>query len=294
MKFENHKNKLERPFIIYADTEATLKKTNDDKKIHEHIVNSCCFYLVCTFDSSRNELFTFEGENCLKDMTSKMMEMADECVKEMKQNTRMVMTAEDNRDFNNATHCFLCNEEFDLCDKKLNKVRDHDHRTGCYRGAAHSKCNINFFSNRYVPVVFHNLRGYDSHLIIKEMYNLFPDKDLSVIPNSYEKLMSFGMGPLKFIDSFQFMASSLEKLVTNLYDENDKYKNFHSMKQYFESDMDMLCKKGFYPCEWMDDISKMDFVGLPPKETFYSKLSQTTISDKDLQTFSNSLRKTKM
>jgi hypothetical protein len=44
MKFENHKNKLERPFIIYADTEATLKKTNDDKKIHEHIVNSCCFY----------------------------------------------------------------------------------------------------------------------------------------------------------------------------------------------------------------------------------------------------------
>ena len=165
--------------------------------------------------------------------------------------------------------------------KKLKKVRDHDHRTGCYRGAAHSKCNINFFSNRYVPVVFHNLRGYDSHLIVKEMYDLFPDKDRSVIPNSYENFMSFGMGPLKFIDSFQFMASSLEKLVTNLYDKNDKYKNFHSMKQYFESDMDMLCKKGFYPYEWMGDISEMDFVGLPPKESFYSKLSQTTISDKD-------------
>jgi len=214
-----------------------------------------------------------------------MMEIANSCVKEMKQNKRMVMTAKDNDDFNNATHCFLCNEKLadkdDRSDAKLIRVRDHDHRTGCYRGAAHSKCNINYFCNRYVPVVFHNLRGYDSHLIIKEMYNLFPDKDLSVIPNSYEKFMSFGMGPLKFIDSFQFMASSLEKLVTNLYDKNDKYKNFHSMKQYFESDMDMLCKKGFYPYEWMDDISKMDFVGLPPKETFYSKLSQTTISDKD-------------
>jgi hypothetical protein len=71
MKFENHKNKLERPFIIYADTESTLKKTDDDKKVHEHIVNSCCFYFVCTFDSSRNELFTYEGENCLKDMIQK-------------------------------------------------------------------------------------------------------------------------------------------------------------------------------------------------------------------------------
>jgi hypothetical protein len=86
---------------------------------------------------------------------------------------------------------------------------------------------------------------------------------------------------LKFIDSFQFMASSLEKLVTNLYDKDDKYKNFHSMKQYFGDHMDALCRKGMYPYEWMDDISKMNHVGLPPKETFYSKLSQTSISDKD-------------
>ena len=139
----------------------------------------------------------------------------------------MTMAAKDNRDFYNATHCYLCQAEFptnDRSEAKLNKVRDHDHRTGCYRGAACAGCNINYFSNRYVPVVFHNLRGYDSHLIIKELYSLFPDKDISVIPNSYEKFMSFGMGKLKFIDSFQFMASSLEKLVTNLYDKNDKFK----------------------------------------------------------------------
>ena len=123
--------------------------------------------------------------------------------------------------------------------------RDNCRRTGCFRGAAHSCCNINFYSNRYVPVVFHNLRGYDSHLIIKELYKLYPDKDLSVIPNSYEKFTTFKLGPLRFIDSFQFMASSLEKLVVNLYDEKDKYVNFNSMKQYFGNNMDMLCKKRF-------------------------------------------------
>ena len=118
MKFENHKNKLERPFMFYADTESTLKKTADDKKIHEHIVNSCCFYFVCTFDSSRNELFTFEGTSCLKDMTTKMFELCELRVKEMKQNARMVMTDENEKNFRKAKHCYLCDGEFDKENKK--------------------------------------------------------------------------------------------------------------------------------------------------------------------------------
>ena len=73
------------------------------------------------------------------------------------------------------------------------------------------RSNINYFSNRYLPIVFHNLRGYDGHLIIKEAYEL-DKRNISAIPNSYEKFMSFKIGELKFIDSFQFMGESLEKL----------------------------------------------------------------------------------
>ena len=51
--------------------------------------------------------------------------------------------------------------------KKDTKVRDHDHRTGQYRGAAHCKCNLDYFANRYAPVVFHTFRGYDGHFIVK-------------------------------------------------------------------------------------------------------------------------------
>ena len=90
--------------------------------------------------------------------------------------------------------------------------------------------------------------------------------------------MSFSIGDLKFIDSFQFMASSLEKLVENLYDEEDKYKHFIFMKENFPDHYDILCQKGYYPYEWVDDISKLDHKGLPPVEAFNSELKQEIFS----------------
>ena len=70
----------------------------------------------------------------------------------MKENVEMKMSIEDETKYRNAEACSICNEEFD---KRLNakhKVRDHCHRTGDYRGAAHSKCKINYFNNRYLPL----------------------------------------------------------------------------------------------------------------------------------------------
>ena len=162
--------------------------------------------------------------------------------------------------------------------KALSKVRDHDHRTGKYRGATHSKCNINYFCNRYLPIVAHNLRGYDGHLIIKEAYKLGENR-ISAIPNSNEKFMCFSIGHLKFIDSFQFLSSSLEKLTDNLYDSDDKYKHFHNTKKEFSDNLDLLCRKGYYPYEWFDNTDKFNYKGLPSKEDFYSSLSQTSITE---------------
>ena len=85
------------------------------------------------------------------------------------------------------------------------KCRDHDHRTEQYRGATHQKCNINYFSNRDVPVNFHNLRGNDNHCIIKHAHqtiNELGNPKIDAIPNSYENFMSCSTGSLKFIDVF--------------------------------------------------------------------------------------------
>ena len=53
---------------------------------------------------------------------------------------------------------------FDVGDEK---VRDHCQITGKYRGAAHWSCNVSLKSSKKILAIFHNLRGYDSHLIIK-------------------------------------------------------------------------------------------------------------------------------
>ena len=91
--------------------------------------------------------------------------------------------------------------------------------------------------------------------------------------------MSFNIGNLKFIDSLQFMASSLEKLVEKLYEKDDKYKNFSHMKKEYNNEIDMLCRKGFYPYEWMDDSKKLDYEGLPSIDNFYSTLKKESITE---------------
>ena len=118
-------------------------------------------------------------------------------------------------------------------------------------------------------MIFQNLKGDDSQLIIIKhafkINNKLRNKKSDAIPNSYDKFMTFSLGDLKFIDSFQFMASSLEKLVENLYDPSDKFKNFTFMQQTFPEHIELLCQKGYYPYKWVNDIEKLNHKGCATK-----------------------------
>ena len=144
------------------------------------------------------------------------------------------MREEEEEQFQSSNSYWICEKLIDDDDKK---VRDHCHVTGKFRGAAHWSCNINLQLTKKVPVIFHNLRGYDSHLIFCEL-NKF-DVKIDVIPNRLEKYMAFFLNKnLVFIDSMQFMNSSLDKLVRNLTDNDFKclteefgFKNLELLKQ---------------------------------------------------------------
>ena len=93
-------------------------------------------------------------------------------------------------------------------------MRDHWHSTGKYRGAAHNACNLKLRlcpKTPTIPVVFHNLRGYDSHLIMQATSETA--EKITCIPSNTEKYILFSLGQLRFIDSAQCMLSSLDKLV---------------------------------------------------------------------------------
>ena len=155
-------------------------------------------------------------------------------------NKNLIMTAEKNEEFERSNICWICNKLIDFDDK----VRDHCHITGKYRGSEHWSCNINLKITKKVPVMFHNLRGYDRHLIFKELSKF--NCKVSVIPNGLEKYMSFTFGNnIVFIDSMLFMNSSLNKLVKNLSSEDFKYLS----EEFSGKKLELVKKKGVYPYE---------------------------------------------
>ena len=111
-----------------------------------------------------------------------------------------------------------------------------------------------------VPVIFHNLRGYDSHLIFNELSKF--DVKTDVIPNGPEKYMAFFLNKnLVFIDSMQFMNSSLEKLVKNLSDNDFKYLT----EEFGSKNLELLKQKGAYPYEYMNSYERFNEERLPDK-----------------------------
>ena len=133
-------------------------------------------------------------------------------------NKNLIMSEKEEHLFQQRNSCWFCKK---FIDNDEEKDRDHLHITGKFRGAARGNCNINFQLTKKVPVIFHNLRRYDSHLIFNE-FDKF-DVKISVIPNGLEKYMVFFLNKnLVYIDSMQFMNSSLDKLVKNLSDGNFK------------------------------------------------------------------------
>ena len=124
-------------------------------------------------------------------------------------NKNLIMSAGEERS-QSSNSCWICDKLFDVGDDKGEII---------YRGAAHWSCNINLKLTKKILVIFHNLKGCDSHLIIKEISKF--DVKVSVIPNRLEKYLAFTINRnLVFIDSMQFMNSSLDSLFKDLSDND--------------------------------------------------------------------------
>ena len=175
-------------------------------------------------------------------------------------------------------------------------LRDHCHLTGKFRGAAQKRCNLEYKVPKLIPVIFHNSEGYGAHLFIKNLS--VTEGQINCIPNNDETNISFTkkilvdtfirkkeqkefkvFHEIRFIDSFKFIASCLDKRVSNL--EKEKFENV--AHKYRGEQLELLMRKGVYPYDYVDCLAKFEDTFLPPKEVFYSNFNDSHIYDEDCQ-----------
>ena len=298
--FKNHHKQSPVPFVIYADFEAITEKIqgcqpNIEKSYtvayQKHTDCGYGYKVVCCYDDKYTKpVQIHRGENAVYKFMENMLEEVNWCKSKMKKyfNKPLKMTVENEMDFKKAIKCHICDIRYTTEDIR---VRDHCHITGEFRGSAHQDCNLKLQikpDTIKIPVIFHNLRGYDSHFIMQEIGKIAKEHtytnkkgekvemNINCIPNNMEKYMAFMLGNhLVFLDSFQFMSSSLDNLVKNLPDEAFKY-----TKQEFEKEQFNLMKqKGIYPYDHMDSFDRFNETKLPVQQDFYSILNNEHISD---------------
>ena len=234
ISFQNCHRKIPVPFKIYADFECLLNAIplkgcdvgidnecfSYERKYRNHSLCSFAYKVACIDNKYSKDVVLYRGKDDALKFIMSILKEYKYCKKIMKTKfcKRLIMTAFENEQFERSNICWICGKLIDF----HQKVRDHCPITGKYRGSAHWSCINNLKFTKKVPVIFHNLRGYDSHLIFKKLSKF--NRKINIIPNSSEKYMSFTLNNnIGFIDSMLFMDSSLDKLVKNLSNDDFKY-----------------------------------------------------------------------
>ena len=288
------------PFAMYADFESLLEPIQSSSKnrsgpwttvTNNHIPSDWCVYSEFAYGKVENPLTLYRGKDCVKKFCSHIIGEARRLYRAFPELPMKPLTSNQNEKYKKSKRCHICSRPFTLKDPK---VRDHCHYTGKYRRATHRNCNLQYKIPSYIPVVFHNLSGYDAHLFIRELAATKPGgAKMEVIAKNKEDYITFSIRvavdkyidkngvekekeiELRFIYSFKFMSSSLDSLTTNLVRRG---KGLFGFEEYNSKQYELLVRKGIYPYEYMSDWDKFKETKLPPKEAFYSKLNMSGVS----------------
>lgn len=296
LKFKNFTHQIPMPFVIYADIESLLVDYDlssssfalDNKTIKrkKHEAFSIAYYFKCDYDDSLSKFNLYTGSDCIKWFINELENLSAYVGGIISNPLPIVMNDEEKQNFYEAKQCYVCDNEFSVSD---GKVRDHCHFSGKYRGAAHETCNLKLQISNTIPVVFHNFSNYDSHFLIRSLAKDI-EGPLNILPVNKEKFISFTKYitkykiNLRFIDSFRFLAGSLEKLSSYLDDEQRTIvSKFFPDKTHFE----LVTRKGVFPYEYLDNFKRLDDQELPSKENFYNTLTEEAISDDDFNHANN-------
>ena len=268
VEFKDGQNQFRVPYIMHADFELILEPmdygSSDSNQpytyeVNQHTPSGWCVYSKFAYRDVDNPLRTYRGKNCIETFCNYIKGEARRLYHMFPELPMDPLTKKQWKKYKRSTKCHICYKPFMLRDPK---VRDHCHYTGFYRGPAHSLCNLRYKIPSYIPVVFHNLSGYDAHLLVRELGG--HASDMEVIAKNKEDYISFSIKvPVdsyvdkngeekdkliepRFTDSFKFMSSSFDSLTKNLVRGGKKLFGF---EDYSELQYGLLTRKGVYPYE---------------------------------------------
>lgn len=289
LKFTNVHKQDPVPFVVYADIETLttpMQRCEPDParsytdRIQKHEPFAVAFNVVCTYDPSLSYFKSCRRTDCIPWLLQELESLAQEVRSLIEHPKPMVMTDDDVYRHESCNTCHICKQEIT---SSQNKVCDHNHFTGAYRGPAHESCNVNFRVVKFIPIFFHNLSGFDSHFIIRELAHQKYDR-YNIIAQNHERFISFSLWVddmrLQFLDSYKFMASSLDALVKGLPSQELKHTRHHFPQ---ESHFNLCVRKGVFPYDYVNNWRVLEDQQLPSKDAFYSILNDASVTDSDYE-----------
>ena len=238
IEFKDGQNQFKVRFIMYADFESILELmdhgSSDPTKpytneVNQHTPSDWCVYSKFAYREVVTPLRIYRGKDCIETFCNYIKEEAHRLYHMFPEKPMDPLTKKQWKKYKRSTKGHICYKPFTQTNLK---VRDHCHYTGLYRGPAHSLCSLQYKIPSYIPVVFHNLSGYNAHLFIRELRA--HTSEMGVITKNKEDYISFSIKvpvekyidkegnekdkliELRFIHSFKFMSSSLDSLTKTL------------------------------------------------------------------------------
>lgn len=298
IQFRNIHKMQRRPVLVYADFESLTTKLEPDETerskksttYQHHVPSGYCLIQIdnCCGEQTIRRPIGYRGKDCVQRFLADSVSIGLEFQEALEKPAPMSMTPQDENDFRTSQECHICKQTIG---NQLEKVRDHCHLCGKFRGAAHYDCNLQFRLDRDITIVFHNLRRYDGHMIMQHIGEVCESFDfqLSCIARAMEDYVSFTLTSTKnepgkvwrirFIDSLQFLSASLDNLAKTLSKED-----MNAMKSVFTGEyLELMTRKGVYPYDYMNSWERFSETKLPPKEAFYSGLNGKGITDDEYE-----------
>lgn len=219
-------------------------------------------YSIAFFDRDKNVIFEetqSSEENCISMFLDTLDRLEPLFMKKFYSDTVVNMTDEDTAQFDAALLCYMCEEPF----SEINpKVLDHDHMTGEFIGAAHNTCNMRRIGQRLIPLAAHNWSGFDSHFIIKGIAKHGKVRKMTAMAHSTEKLRNLTLGCYRFVDSMDFINSSLRRMVEDLRDSGHNFPLLSDGTDPIDCGSsvkkNLLLEKGVFPYEHLTQLTKFE------------------------------------